>query len=251
LKLLLDECVDRRLVKHLTGLSVRTVTEMGWAGIKNGQLLTLAQSAFDIFITVDRNLSFQQHLPKFSIAVLLLVAPSNRLADLIALVPSPWACSIGSSKEPRRPSSFRTGRLPRCRPARLPTEVRQGPPSMAAHPPVLNPGSLLRSQSKRRPSGGARNVARTPTDSIHTYAGVKRRKPVQRPMENEQPSEKRESEKARKRAKKRTGKIKGRGTIAASSRCLHMVFCSTSKIATVPRKLVSDRWVQKYRESST
>jgi hypothetical protein len=87
LKLLLDECVDRRLAEHLTGLSVRTVAEMGWSGIKNGQLLALAQSEFDVFVTVDRNLSFQQHLPKFSVAVLLLVAPSNRLADLIPLVP--------------------------------------------------------------------------------------------------------------------------------------------------------------------
>jgi hypothetical protein len=60
---------------------------MGWSGIKNGQLLALAQSEFDVFVTVDRNLSFQQHLPKFSVAVLLLVAPSNRLADLIPLVP--------------------------------------------------------------------------------------------------------------------------------------------------------------------
>jgi len=88
LKLLLDKCVDRRLAAHLTGLSVRTVADMGWSGIKNGQLLALAQSEFDIFVTVDRNLSFQQHLPKFSVAVLLLVVPSNRLADLIPLVPS-------------------------------------------------------------------------------------------------------------------------------------------------------------------
>jgi hypothetical protein len=85
---LLDECVDRRLAKHLTGLSVRTVAEMGWSGIKNGQLLALAQAEFDVLITVDRNLAFQQHLPKFSVAVLLIVAPSNRLADLVALVPS-------------------------------------------------------------------------------------------------------------------------------------------------------------------
>jgi len=87
LKLLLDECVDRRLAQHITGYSVRTVTEMGWNGIKNGQLLALAQSEFDVFVTVDRNLSFQQHLPQFSIAVLLLAAPSNRLADLVKLVP--------------------------------------------------------------------------------------------------------------------------------------------------------------------
>jgi hypothetical protein len=56
LKLLLDECVDRRLAAHLTGLSVRTVADMGWPGIKNGQLLALAQSEFDIFVTVNRNL---------------------------------------------------------------------------------------------------------------------------------------------------------------------------------------------------
>ena len=60
---------------------------MGWAGIKNGALLTLAEKEFDAFITVDRNLSFQQNLPEFNIAVLVLHAPSNRLADLRPLVP--------------------------------------------------------------------------------------------------------------------------------------------------------------------
>jgi hypothetical protein len=55
---------------------------MGWAGIKNGELLTLAEKGFDVFITVDRNLSFQQNLPNFNIAVIVLHAPSNRLADL-------------------------------------------------------------------------------------------------------------------------------------------------------------------------
>ncbi len=60
---------------------------MGWAGIKNGELLTLAEKEFDVFITVDRNLSFQQNLPKFNLAVLVLHAPSNRLADLEPLAP--------------------------------------------------------------------------------------------------------------------------------------------------------------------
>jgi hypothetical protein len=59
---------------------------MGWAGIKNGLLLTLAEKDFDVFITVDKNLSFQQNLPKFNIAVLVLHATSNRLADLKPLV---------------------------------------------------------------------------------------------------------------------------------------------------------------------
>jgi hypothetical protein len=86
-RILLDECIDRRLAKALKGHSVRTVPQMGWATIKNGRLLTLAQKEFDVFVTVDRNLSFQQHLSKFDIAVLVLSAPSNRLADLLPLAP--------------------------------------------------------------------------------------------------------------------------------------------------------------------
>jgi len=60
---------------------------MNWAGIKNGNLLALAQKQFDVFITVDRNISFQQHLPKFHIAVLILRGKTNRLADLKPLIP--------------------------------------------------------------------------------------------------------------------------------------------------------------------
>lgn len=59
---------------------------MGWAGLKNGDLLRLAEKHFDVFITVDRNLSFHQDLPKFGIAVLMHV-PTNRFADLKPLVP--------------------------------------------------------------------------------------------------------------------------------------------------------------------
>ena len=87
MKLLLDECIDRRLAGALAWHEVKTVPQMGWSGIKNGELLGLAEAAFDVFITVDRNLSFQQNLPKFNIAVLVLHAPSNRLADLRPLIP--------------------------------------------------------------------------------------------------------------------------------------------------------------------
>jgi hypothetical protein len=55
---------------------------MGWAGVKKGQLLALAEAEFDVFITLDRNLSYQQNLPQFDMAVIVLQAPSNRLADL-------------------------------------------------------------------------------------------------------------------------------------------------------------------------
>lgn len=82
MKILLDECLDRRLSKEIIGYEVKTVPQMNWAGVKNGELMRLAEVEFDVFITVDRNLSFQQNLPKYDIAVLVLRAKSNRLADL-------------------------------------------------------------------------------------------------------------------------------------------------------------------------
>ncbi|CBN55314.1 MULTISPECIES: DUF5615 family PIN-like protein [Kamptonema] len=88
MKILLDECIDRRLAKEFVGCDIKTVPQMGWAGIKNGQLLALAEAEFDIFITVDRNLSFQQNLPQFNIAVVVLEVSSNRLADMKPVVPN-------------------------------------------------------------------------------------------------------------------------------------------------------------------
>ena len=87
MELLLDECIDRRLAKEFIKQNIKTVPQMGWAGTKNGKLLALAEKEFDVFITVDRNLSFEQNLPKFNIAVVVLKASSNRLADLQPLVP--------------------------------------------------------------------------------------------------------------------------------------------------------------------
>jgi hypothetical protein len=82
MKILLDECIDRKLAREFVGYEVKTVPQMGWAGVKNGQLLALAETEFDVFITVDRNLSFQHTLSQFNIAVIVLKAPSNRLTDL-------------------------------------------------------------------------------------------------------------------------------------------------------------------------
>ena len=87
MKILLDECIDRRLAKDIAEHEVKTVPQMGWATIKNGELLTLAEKDFEVFVTVDRNLSFQQNLPRYNIAVIVLRARSNRLQDLRPLVP--------------------------------------------------------------------------------------------------------------------------------------------------------------------
>ncbi|MFN0117232.1 MAG: DUF5615 family PIN-like protein [Elusimicrobiota bacterium] len=87
MKLLLDECIDRRFAKDLKGHYVRTVPQMMWAGIKNGKLLALMEKEFDVFITVDSNMSFQQNLPRFKIVVFILHSKSNRLTDLKSLAP--------------------------------------------------------------------------------------------------------------------------------------------------------------------
>jgi Domain of unknown function (DUF5615) len=86
-RVLLDECVDRRLARDILGHDVRTVPEVGWAALTNGELLARAQRDFDIFVTVDRNLPFQQDLSRFSFAVIVLRAASNRLGDLRSLMP--------------------------------------------------------------------------------------------------------------------------------------------------------------------
>jgi hypothetical protein len=87
-RILLDECIDWRLSRDIVGHDVKTAHQMGWAAIQNGALLVLAEQHFDVFVTVDRNLSFQQNLASFSIAVIVLRARSNRLAELRRLVPS-------------------------------------------------------------------------------------------------------------------------------------------------------------------
>ena len=87
MRVLLDECVDWRLSRDITGNEVLTARKMGWSAIRNGELLALAAQAFDVFVTVDRNLSFQQNVPALDLAVVVLRAKTNRLADLRSLVP--------------------------------------------------------------------------------------------------------------------------------------------------------------------
>ena len=88
MKILLDECVDERLARDFAGHEVLTVKQMGWKGKQNGELLTLAENNFDILVTTDRNISFQQNLARLNISVAVLVAATNRLSDLRALMPA-------------------------------------------------------------------------------------------------------------------------------------------------------------------
>ena len=87
MRVLLDECLPKRLKRSLIGHDVQTVPEAGWAGKKNGELIRLAAGKFDAFITIDKNLVFQQNLTGLPFGVVVLSARSNRLADLEPLVP--------------------------------------------------------------------------------------------------------------------------------------------------------------------
>ncbi|MGH7594965.1 MAG: DUF5615 family PIN-like protein [bacterium] len=88
MKVLLDECVPRPLKFDLIGHDVDHVTEMGWSSVKNGKLLGLAVGAgFEILVTTDQNLQYQQNLRNFKIGIIVLIAKSNRIDDLQPLIP--------------------------------------------------------------------------------------------------------------------------------------------------------------------
>ena len=87
MRILLDHCVPKRLRRSLFGHDTRTSREMRWETLRNGNLLAQAARQFDVLITVDRNIQRQQNLSALPIAVVVLVGKSNKLADLIPLVP--------------------------------------------------------------------------------------------------------------------------------------------------------------------
>jgi len=86
-KILLDECVNQRLARDFIGHEVSTVAQMGWKSKANGELLALAAKLFEVFVTTDRNLSFQQNIGRLGISVVVMRANTNRLADLRPIVP--------------------------------------------------------------------------------------------------------------------------------------------------------------------
>lgn len=85
MKVLLDECVPRLIKQRLPHLSIATVQEKGWTGIRNGELLRRAAGEFDILVTADKRLRHQQSLRGTSLA--LVVLPTNRVPDLVPVVP--------------------------------------------------------------------------------------------------------------------------------------------------------------------
>ena len=87
MRILFDECTPRPLMRELEGLNVAHVLDLGWQGRKNGVLLaSMLEEGFTVFITVDRNVPYQQNIPASGIVVVVLEAPKNRLADLRPLM---------------------------------------------------------------------------------------------------------------------------------------------------------------------
>jgi hypothetical protein len=82
----------------MPGQEVRTARQMGWSAVKNGELLNLVSARFDVFVTVDQNLSFQQNTKDLRIAVVVLRARTNRLSDLLPLVPELLVAIAGAKR---------------------------------------------------------------------------------------------------------------------------------------------------------
>jgi hypothetical protein len=90
--------MPRRLRRELPGFYIRTVQEEGWAGLQNGHLLEQASAMFDILLTNDQRLRYQQNLSMFRIAVVVIAAGRSRYRDLLPLLPRIRA-AIGGSQE--------------------------------------------------------------------------------------------------------------------------------------------------------
>jgi predicted nuclease of predicted toxin-antitoxin system len=102
MRILLDENLDWRLQRDLTGHEVESVHRLGWTGIRNGMLLKKAVEArFDALVTMDGNMVYQQELSAYGIAVLVLRARSNRLSDTRPLIPALLEALPGAPKGQR------------------------------------------------------------------------------------------------------------------------------------------------------
>lgn len=88
MKILLDECVPVRLINFLDGFDVSSVNKEKWTSLRNSELLKTAIDAeFDVFVTVDKNLQYQQNLNEYNVAIVVFDVHYNRLQDFIQLIP--------------------------------------------------------------------------------------------------------------------------------------------------------------------
>ena len=89
MKILLDECITKRLKKHLDEFDVHTVRELELSGVKNGKLLTYCvNNEFDILLTIDKNLRHQQNLDRYPVAIVVLNCFTSKIEELVTFLPS-------------------------------------------------------------------------------------------------------------------------------------------------------------------
>lgn len=89
MKILLDECVSKRLKKHLEEFEVFTVIELNLSGIKNGTLMSYCvNNSFDLLLTIDKNMVFQQNLDQYPITIAVLNCPTSKIEELVTFLPS-------------------------------------------------------------------------------------------------------------------------------------------------------------------
>ena len=89
MKILLDECVTKRLKKHLEEFEVLTIRELGLSGIKNGALMTYCvENNFDLLLTIDKNLMYQQNLDKYPVTIAVLNCITSKIEELLTFLPS-------------------------------------------------------------------------------------------------------------------------------------------------------------------
>jgi len=89
MKILLDECVTKRLKKHLEEFEVLTVRELGLSGVKNGKLMTYCcENNFDILLTIDKNLMYQQNLHQYPVSIVILNCQTSKIEELVTYLPA-------------------------------------------------------------------------------------------------------------------------------------------------------------------
>ena len=89
MKILLDECVTKKLKIYLKDFEVYTVNELGWNGAKNGKLMTLCvENAFDILLTIDKNMAYQQNMDKYKVSIAVLNAATSKIEELSLFIPA-------------------------------------------------------------------------------------------------------------------------------------------------------------------
>jgi predicted nuclease of predicted toxin-antitoxin system len=89
MKILLDECVTKKLKSHLSGFEVYTVNEMRWSGVKNGKLMSLSiANQFDIILTIDKNMIHQQNIEKYPITIVVFDTPTSKIEEIVLFIPS-------------------------------------------------------------------------------------------------------------------------------------------------------------------